>query len=625
MKLNIAGYNIERELIERLGDEGDRPTPETISAAYARVSRSDRPVGQLRREAREEVEGARSSNRTIVFEMGHHSIAEHVVFNIDIAGVSRLAVEALEHHRLNSYTEKSQRYVTLTDDYVVPAELAGAEEEPSYHEIIRAQNRYYHLLKDRLQECVARRCPELAGRPGELENAAKEDARYVTSLATMTQLGMTANARNLELMVRRFSAHPLAEVRALGEELLRAVSAVAPSLVVFTGATAYERATYPRLREFADGFMAPAFPRRPKNFIVYSAADVSLVDYTPNADNKLLAGMLHGVSKASFAECLNRVERHTLARKREILKLALRDLQAYDAVLREFEHLYVSFELVISAACFAQLKRHRMTSLTVQRYSPNVGWTIPESVAEIKEHKNFKDLLARTEEVYGQLVKQYPDAAQYVLTNSHQRRVLATLNARELYHLSRLREDATAQWDIRDIVNRMVEQARNVMPLTLTLAGGKGGYARAYQGLFGEPPAVVNLELPGVRRVEPPAPVAEPAPVREPVPVEPEPVETQPAAPEPETPGPGPDLFGPVAGPARVETGKPARPAARRGPRRTKQEQPAEAQEPVPKARPAAAKRARKAAPARAEAKKPAARKPARKAGTGRKAAGKRR
>ncbi|HDR00055.1 MAG TPA: hypothetical protein ENN51_07225, partial [candidate division WOR-3 bacterium] len=469
--------------------------------AYARVSRSNKSVEALRREARREVEAARRSNLTIVFEMGHHSIAEHAVFNIDISDVSRLAVEAVEHHRLNAYTEKSQRYVSLTDDYVVPPELRGTEEEASFHDIIRQQNRYYHLLKERLCECIARRCPELADRPGDLENAAQEDARYITSLATMTQLGMTVNARSLELMVRRMAASPLAEVRELGRELLSRAEAVTPSLLVFTGATEYDRETYPRLREFAEGFMAPAFPRRPKNFIVYSAADVSLVDYTANADNKLLAALMHAVSKASYAECLNRIERHTLARKKEILKMAMRDLAAYDAVLREFEHLSVSFELVISASCFAQLKRHRMTSMTVQRYSPNVGWTIPESVAEVKEHKNYKDLLARTEEVFTQLAEQYPAAAQYVLTNSHQRRVLVTLNARELYHLSRLREDATAQWDIRDIVNRMVEQARNVMPLTLTLAAGKDGFARVYQDLFGSPPTVTNLELPVGRQL----------------------------------------------------------------------------------------------------------------------------
>ena len=504
MKVTLAGYNIEHELVQKLKRSSRTlPTPETISAAYARISRSTESAEELRRDARKEIARARRSNRTIVFEMGHHSIAEHAVFNFDVTGISRLAAEEIEHHRMNAYTEKSQRYVTLSGEHTAPGEFAGSTLADDFVDIIRTQNRYYHLLVERLQEYLRGKHADLAEDPAALENAAKEDARYITCLATQTQLGMTVNARTLELMIRRFSASELAEVRDLGHELHKQASAVAPSLLVFTGATDFEKNTYPRVREYAREFMTPAFPRRPKNFIVYSASDVSLVDYTQNADNKLIAAIMHTCSRASYAECLNRVERQTIARKKEILKLACQDLQAYDAVLREFEHLFVTFELVISASCFAQLKRHRLASVTCQPYNPNVGWTIPESVAEVKEHKNFKAILARTEEVYEKLREQNPAAAQYVLTNAHQRRVLVTLNARELHHVARLREDMAAQWDIRNAVNRMVEQARHVMPLTLLLAAGKDNYPRVYQELFGHPPAVTNLELPEARELDP--------------------------------------------------------------------------------------------------------------------------
>lgn len=499
MKVNLAGYNVEHELLRSLAkNRRTALTPETISAAYARVSRSQKSVEELRREARSEIARSRRSNQTIAFEMGHHSIAEHAVFNFDVIGISRLAAEALERHRLNSYTEKSQRYIGLTDEFVLPAEFDEPELREDFVSTVKMQNRYYHLLSEKLLEHLRQQHPGCQD-PARLDNAAKEDARYITCLATSTQLGMTVNARNLELAVRRFAASDIAEVRELGMALYREAVAVAPSLLVFCGPTEYERGTYPKLREFAAGFMVPVFPRRPRNFIAFSASDVTLVDYTPNADNKLLAALMHSGSMVSFAECLNRVERQTLARKKEILKLACQSLQAHDVVLREFEHLYLTFELIISASCFAQLKRHRLTSMTCQPYSPNVGWTIPVAVAEIKEHKNFKEVLSRTEETFDRLGAKNAAAAQYVLTNAHQRRVLVTFNARELYHIARLREDAAAQWDIRDITSRMVEQARNVMPLTLMLASGKDEYGKVYQDLFGQPLAADSLELPGVR------------------------------------------------------------------------------------------------------------------------------
>ncbi|RXM22125.1 thymidylate synthase (FAD), partial [Citrobacter sp. AAK_AS5] len=90
MKILLAGYNIDSDIIrtlkEKSGFQQDL-TPETISAAYARISRSPKPVNELREIAHHEVDKARQSNRNIVFDMGHSSVAEHAVFNIDVIGV----------------------------------------------------------------------------------------------------------------------------------------------------------------------------------------------------------------------------------------------------------------------------------------------------------------------------------------------------------------------------------------------------------------------------------------------------------------------------------------------------------------------------------------------------------
>jgi len=96
----------------------------------------------------------------------------------------------------------------------------------------------------------------------------------------------------------------------------------------------------------------------------------------------------------------------------------------------------------------------------------------------------FRDTMDRTESVYRQIAKTVPQAAAYILTNAHRRRAILKVNARELTHMARLRADAHAQWDIRQMVNDMLILARQVMPLTLTLATGKDGFATAYEALF---------------------------------------------------------------------------------------------------------------------------------------------
>jgi thymidylate synthase ThyX len=155
-------------------------------------------------------------------------------------------------------------------------------------------------------------------------------------------------------------------------------------------------------------------------------------------------------------------------------------MRSYDPVLREFEHVDLQFELTVSASCFAQLKRHRMATLTAPAYDPDLGVTVPPAIREIGMEGSFMGIVTRTDEIYGIMKKKAGAAAPYILTNAHRRRVAMKINARELYHMARLRADRHAQWDIRELTEKMVAAARRVMPLTLLLATGKDGFDALY-------------------------------------------------------------------------------------------------------------------------------------------------
>jgi flavin-dependent thymidylate synthase len=302
MKVMLAGHNIDHEIIEEfknLQPERQDLTPETIAAAYARISRNPRPVNELRKIARGEVEKARASNRNIVFEMGHSSIAEHAVFNLDVLKVSRLLVEEIERFRLASYTEKSQRYVLLQYYFVIPEEVRAAGMEGAFVATVRLQNGFYHTLYEKLRPWVFDRNPGLAADPVNrllLEGWAKEDARYCLPLATETQLGMTLNARNIELMIRRLAAGPLIEGHEYSRRLYDATKGVAPSLVRYTEPTPYDRETREALRTEAAGIITkmsaisagikPGRGGDPPAAAGAGTADdlVRLLDATPAAD-----------------------------------------------------------------------------------------------------------------------------------------------------------------------------------------------------------------------------------------------------------------------------------------------------------------------------------------------------
>jgi flavin-dependent thymidylate synthase len=492
MKVILAGYNVDREVIEELKKSSpprDDVTPETLSASYARISRDPRPVNELRAVARQEVERARRSNQKIIFKMGHHSVAEHAVFNFDILGVSRLAIEEIEKFRLCSYTEKSQRYLTLKDDFVIPQEVKRAGKREIFLEAIKAQNSFYQKLYKKLRSYFFEKNREMAADPKKhpiLDGWAKEDARYVVSLATEGQLGMTINARNLEFMVRRFASKKLEELREFNQKIYALAKEVAPSIILFTEANDFDLKTYDELEEKAKSFLKSS--RKNKEL-------VSLVDFTPEADTKLVASLLHTSSSLAYDQCLKKSKAMKPKEKKEFLRAAYKHMEFYDFPLREFEYLSLTYDLVVSASCFAQLKRHRMATLTAQKYSPELGVTVPPSIKAIGLRKEFMKMMKETESVYFDLKKALERGAEYVLTNAHRRRVLLKVNARELYHISRLREDATAQWDIRQLTAQMSELARKVMPLACLLLGGKDAYPELYQDVFGKPPKFFPPEL----------------------------------------------------------------------------------------------------------------------------------
>jgi len=485
MKIILAGYNVDTEVLEDLkkySPPREDVTPETLSASYARISRDSRPVDELRALSRKEVERARRSNRNIIFKMGHHSVAEHAVFNFDIIGVSRLAIEEIEKFRLCSYTEKSQRYIALTDDFVIPEEIKKAGMKDIFVKTIKAQNTLYHKFLEKLEPYFFEKNRKMDADPKKhsvLEGWAKEDARYVTSLAMEGQLGMTINARNLEHVIRRFSSKNLAELKEFNQKIYGLAKEVAPSIILFTEASDFDAKTYGEIEEKARQLLKPERMIKKR---------VSLVDHTPEADNRLVASLLHTSSSLPYEECLKKARRLKLVDKRELVEQTFRHMEFYDFPLREFEYPSLTYDLVVSASCFAQLKRHRVATLTAQNYNPGLGVTVPPSIEEIGAKKEFMEIIEETNRVYSLLKEKMECGTEYVLTNAHRRRVLLKVNARELYHISRLREDATAQWDIREMSGEMSRLAQEKMPLTCLLLGGKDVYPSLYEGVFGYPP-----------------------------------------------------------------------------------------------------------------------------------------
>ncbi len=199
--------------------------PEHVITAAAKLCYAEDTADLLAREPEAAGRFAR-----MLKDLGHLSPVEHVAFTFYVEGISRAMTHQLVRHRLASYSQRSQRYVSHRGfDYVVPPSLEGktvtvdgeARDATKYFEETMA------LMAERYAALV-----EALGGAGE---ASHEDARYVLPNACETKLFVTMNARELlHFFEERLCLRAQWEIRGVAGRMLALVKEVCPN--VFAGA-----------------------------------------------------------------------------------------------------------------------------------------------------------------------------------------------------------------------------------------------------------------------------------------------------------------------------------------------------------------------------------------------------
>ena len=170
-----------------------------------------------------DLERARQTIRRVT-GYGHMSVIEHASFTFSIEEVSRALTHQLVRHRIASYTQQSQRYVTYDTlkNYVTPPTIVqNSEAKKIFDETLESISVTYKKLLE-------------LGIP-------KEDARYILPNAAKTNIVVTMNARELRHFFNlRCCARSQWELREVATEMLRQVKNVAPSLFENAGPTCVE-------------------------------------------------------------------------------------------------------------------------------------------------------------------------------------------------------------------------------------------------------------------------------------------------------------------------------------------------------------------------------------------------
>ena len=194
------------------------PEPERAVAAAARLCYA--PVGAAELMDAMSEDAVRRVLKTIITS-GHTSALEHASYTFAVDGVSRAMTHQLVRHRLASYNQQSQRYVTYAHEptFIVPPSV---EEQPDTAQVFAAAATAafdaYRALID-------------VGVPA-------EDARYILPNAMETKIVITMNVRELlHFFELRCCKRAQWEIRELALAMLALAEPTAPYIFMDAGAS----------------------------------------------------------------------------------------------------------------------------------------------------------------------------------------------------------------------------------------------------------------------------------------------------------------------------------------------------------------------------------------------------
>ena len=444
-------------------------TEEQIAVAFAMTSRRPEPFDEIVEQVSQE--RAADFHERWVLGYGHSSVAEHAVLHLAVENISRLACDTLEDNRLASYTEKSSRYQLMPPDYFhLPAEL---EDDPDLTRLFvntcTQLFQDYHRLVEDCVDYLRGKYPQRERERDEayrlrLRRDATDSCRALLPAATLTNVGVTANARVLEHAISKLMSARLVEEKSLGEELRGQARAITPTLVKYADHNPYlarsrhreTKAIHPEESD-GDGSMVGVDGGS-------GIPGTKLVGWDPQAEEKLAAALVYGRSSASYEEVWRWVLGLNPEQRREIIAGAVAGLGPHDAPVREFEVVDYTFEFVLDYGAYREFKRHRMQSYIPQTLSISLGRRVPDLVVEAGLAEQFNEALEPVEAAYLRVAQVSPLVAEYLATHAHYRRVFTKMNLRECYHLFKLRTSDLAHFAIREPMLEAMRQVVGVQP-----------------------------------------------------------------------------------------------------------------------------------------------------------------
>src|SRR5438093_8236612 len=273
-------------------------------------------------------------------QYGDDSIAQVTGTHVIVWGMSQVAMKFVEDQRIGlEPIEKSTRYVNFGSKvggrylyYIPKPDLERLGLVSEYKTTMDGLFETYVALLPRLQDWLRKNFDE---KDSILEKKAFDTLRGLLPMATLGQVAFRGNAQAFEYLINRTARHSLGELRWLSAEIKHELDKEIPSLLLrVTDTKSKDYQTYLSQRY---GAVKQSLP--PLELERGLKPEVRLVEYDPESEAKILAGLLFRETHAIWDQALNTARGLNEAEKRQVFERYLLQRSArWQKVGRAFEN-----------------------------------------------------------------------------------------------------------------------------------------------------------------------------------------------------------------------------------------------------------------------------------------------
>src|SRR6267142_5062430 len=386
----------------------------------------------------------------VFVEYGDDSVAQLGGVHLACEGSSNILTKVLEWGRLMAYLEQSTRYIPYDDRpsgryrYYVPSELP-ADLRAQFVSTLDGMFDAYREWLPRIRSLFEERYPRESQTSEAVHRAtirakALDTLRGLLPAATVSNVGIFGTGQAYEQLLLRMRSHSLAEVRNYADLMLVELRKVIPAFLQRVDNpdrgvawSAYLGDARQSMRGLASSLLAPERPR--------DRAEVTLTDFDPDGEIKVVAAALYSVSDLPDDQLLDVARRMSSDERRAVLQtyVGTRSNRRQKPG-RAFERTSYRFDILSDYGAFRDLQRHRLLTLEWQQLSPNHGYVMPEAIDAAGGGEMWKRVMKSSARLYRDIVDAgLDDVAPYAIVMAYRIRFFMQMNAREALHVIELR------------------------------------------------------------------------------------------------------------------------------------------------------------------------------------------